>query len=419
MFERIRRYAQALKQEAGNLVAYVKAGGTQNKRLFEPAERTTENLNKWQQIYDQGGIVAEAIDQYPLFVLSKGYRLEGDEVEKQRVQTVLDRINFEDVIWQGILDAAVLGDGFQENVATRTGNFHSVVPRDGTTFKIEYDDKGLIQGFTQTVMINGGKRTVSLTPDQIVHITLFKTGGRIYGNSLIKRAYDDIRRDIDIIDGGAHAIKRHGFPKYHVKVGREGERVADAAIDGVRKELEDLNSKNEIVTQRDVDMANLDAGGITGLDVFNQVSIQRVCTAIGVPEEVLGLGRGSTEATANVRLQAWYDKIATIQKQVARIYTREVIDRITGKPGAVKLVFNDVNPQTEASKAAWIAPIMQATPLDPYRTFPLLWIQEQFKIDPKKYAAPALPAAKPLQPPFKPFEGAGAQQQDKTPAEPQ
>jgi hypothetical protein len=100
---------------------------------------------------------------------------------------------------------------------------------------------------------------------------------------------------------------------------------------------------------------------------------------------MLGLGRGSTEATANVRIKSFYDKITTIQTVVARTYSREVIDRISGIPGAVWIQFNDPNAEDEAKKATWISAIMQASGMDPFAILPQAWIREQFAIDEEEY----------------------------------
>jgi len=94
----------------------------------------------------------------------------------------------------------------------------------------------------------------------------------------------------------------------------------------------------------------------------------------------LGLGRGSTEATANVKLRAFYDKIGSIQKKLAMAYTKQVIDKITPRPGMCKLIFNDVNPEDEAKLAAWMAQIMAATPMDPFAVIPRAFVQDRLGV---------------------------------------
>ncbi|MFA7121209.1 MAG: hypothetical protein WC277_06990, partial [Bacilli bacterium] len=104
---------------------------------------------------------------------------------------------------------------------------------------------------------------------------------------------------------------------------------------------------------------------------------------LGVPPEQIGLdATGSTEATANVRFRAWYDRIAALQRVIATTLSRQLFDRITGRPGACWIVFEDPSPEDMAQKAEWISKIMAATPMDPFAVLPQDWIQQQFGIDP-------------------------------------
>jgi hypothetical protein len=73
-----------------------------------------------------------------------------------------------------------------------------------------------------------------------------------------------------------------------------------------------------------------------------------------VPEEVLGLRAGTTDATAVSRIGTFHQKINTFQKKLARAYNMAVVDRIldpTGENqkvrGSVKLVFNPASQPTE------------------------------------------------------------------------
>jgi hypothetical protein len=132
----------------------------------------------------------------------------------------------------------------------------------------------------------------------------------------------------------------------------------------------------------------LDTTGVANVDTYSNISLQRTACALGVPEEMLGLGRGSTEATATVRMKAFLGKISTLQAIVGRTYSRGLIDRITGVPGAVWLEFNDVSPDDEAKIADWIAKMRQSSPLDPDAIVPAAWARERLGVPPDEDAAP-------------------------------
>lgn len=354
---------------------------------FAPRERTDEQMKRWRTVQKQGGIVAEALDSYRLFILSNGYKITGeDEKLVAMVKEADDRIDFSRAMGEAIDEALVMGDAIQELVPTRKGDkLGAIATLDSSTVTIKHDAKGRISEYLQEVVVDKEKKTAILKPGEIVRMTLFKTAGSVYGLSLIERAYDEIVRDAKTAEGTSTAIERHGHPRHHITVGTPEKQPPKKVMEDVRKEIQDLKPQHDYVTNALVKVTELDTQGIPGVEMYNNISIDRLCTALGTPEELLGLGRGSTEATAKVRMVAWYDKIATLQKVVARAYNQQVIDRITGKPGAVKIVFNDVNPQDEKDKAEWITSLMKANPADPFSIVPRRYIQEVFSIDPDQY----------------------------------
>lgn len=372
----------------------IAAGGSEGGSLFDDHRaRTIEHLKKYETIYLQGGIVGEAIDCFPLFTLSNGWRLEGEEAQVQQVQDFIDGINkpdedgeavdFNSIIWQGIVDCIVYGDAFQEIIMNRgDSDIVDILPRLASTFTVDHDDFGVVTGYRQKI---GDDAAIPLKPDQIVHIRIYPVAGSMYGQSIIGRAYDDVIRDAETAESTKVAIKRHAYRKYHVQVGQPGELLDQSIIDNVRSEFQKIESKNDFVTNRDVEINGLDVGGLGGVKEYSDWTITRLCAAMGVPEEILGLGRGSTEATANVRMKAFYKKIGTIQRIVARTYEIAIFDRITGIKGSVKLVFNDLDPENEAAQAGWISGMMKVTPLDPFAVLPREWIQKHFDIDPEAY----------------------------------
>jgi len=367
--------------------AYTAGASGQGMDYFSPRERSDEQMRKWRTIQKQGGIVAEALDSYRLFILSNGYKIVGDDENLVNlVKEADDRIGFGRAMGEAIDEALVMGDAIQELVPTRKGDkLGAIITLDSSTIRFKHDMKGRISEYVQEVVVGNDKKTVSLKPNEVVKLTIFKTAGSVYGLSLIERAYDEILRDTRTSEGTSTAIERHGHPRHHIMVGTPEKQPPKKILEDIRKEIQELKPQHDYITNALVKVTELDTQGIPGVEMYNNISIDRLCTALGTPEELLGLGRGSTEATAKVRMTAWYDKIAALQQVVARAYNQQVIDRITGKPGAVKIVFNDVNPQDEKDRAEWITALMKANPLDPFSIVPRRYIQETFSIDPGQY----------------------------------
>jgi hypothetical protein len=139
--------------------------------------------------------------------------------------------------------------------------------------------------------------------------------------------------------------------------------------------------KNDWITGPDVSITPVDST-LSNLETYSNITLQRVAAAFGIPDELLGLGRGTTEATATVRIRAFHGIITTIQNIVARTYTQAVIDRITGVPGAVWLEFNEVSPDDKVKEAQWMAALR--TGMDPDAVVPADWAREHLGIPPEE-----------------------------------
>lgn len=343
-------------------------------------------VKECKEIYLRGGPIGDAIDAYPLFTLTNGYRIIGDEGREDLVNQVIDwleeqNIYLDAIIWQGILDAIICGTAFQEIVYDRSGRVWGIIPRDASSFEVQYDQFGRITGYVQYVQegIPGVERKIGIEPERLLTLTLFPNPGDPYGVSLIYRARDDIYRDTNTIDSIAMAIHRHGTGKHDVTVGEPGDIISREQLEIIKKEFKNMSTNDFFIHGPGIHISDI-GGTLTGLSDYSNIMLQRLACALGVPEEILGLGRGSTEATATVRLKAFYDKISTIQAIVSRVYSKEIFDRITGVPGVVWLEFNDVSPQDEKQKAEWIS--MLRTGLDADAICPAWWVREQFGIPP-------------------------------------
>jgi len=379
----------------------VESGG---KNKFTPfsteSKRDRKRMRKWQTMYKKGGLYASALDLYPLLILSSGYRLEGDAGGKY--QDWLDSINFNKLVWLATIDSLLAGYSIQENVGTigsaikRRNDITAVFPRDPIPWDINTNDKGIITGYTQVKDENTGAG-LTLPPEDITCLVLLPQSGSPYGISMMERAEDDIIRDVKITESSSIAIQRHGWPKYHIKVGQAGESISKDDLQTVSTEFQDMDAKTEWATCADIAIDNIDKTGIENLDKYNEVSVSRVCAALGVPEEMLGLTKASTNATAVSRINAFFMKIKTFQGIVADCYNKNVLDRKTGKPGSVKIVFEEPDPADMLTIADMIHKIISVTPQDPFAILPREFILDKLGIA-HKYTPIITPTSSPTLP---------------------
>lgn len=294
------------------------------------------DMNKWETIYMSGGLVSQAIDAYPLFGMSEGYTLEGPPDKVKETQGWFDMVDGDLLIWQAWVDALIYGDSIQELVFSKKGDLLYVVPRNPKYFTIEVDKWGMTTGYTQ----RSDNSPVLLKPERVSNLRLISITGESYGQSLIGRSFDDIMRDTRTAESTAVSIERHGFPRYHIKVGSEGDKFSDDEKVAVKSKFQELKPDNEFVTDYNVEILPIDVQGVTKVASYNEWSLSRLLGALGVPSEVIGTGQSTTTyATASVEMVSFLKKVKRQQKRVEKNFNR-IIDIHTGIPGEVTLTFN-------------------------------------------------------------------------------
>jgi len=356
-----------VKPRSKTIVPKSRRGGS--KKLFEKTVRSRDTVKRYADIYMKGGLVTEAIRCYSLSVFHNGFRIEGDDENLVSLgEDFIKEIDLALVGPQAVTDALWAGDAFQE-IARGSGQADdrivALLPRSPETFEIDTDKYGFLTGYRQVTGDIFKEESIPLNPNEIFHFKFESIGGSPYGISLIATAYDDIMRDCWIAESIAEGIKRHGSPKYHVKVGQEGEDIPDEIMTRLSAEMENVEAKNEFITPRDVEISIIDQAGLPNAESYSNVAVRRLCASLGVPEEMLGLGRGSTEATANVRLQVFYNKVRAYQYKFTRSFSTQVLDQVTGRPGAIELVFERPSVLDLHTIADLILKLKQADPFDP------------------------------------------------------
>lgn len=345
-----------------------------NQRFYETQEyeqRRTQLL-KYRHIYDEGGTVSQAIDLYPLYIFSNGWHVEGPtESIAEGLEEELGRIGFDDFAFRAALDSMIYGRCYQEIVPTRGGGVFSVVPRAPYMWGIETDDYNHVAKFINYVPISQGNyRTIAIEPQNIISFSLLPSQNK-YGASLIGRAYDEIVRDAKTAESTTEALVRHGFRKWDVSYKTPETPLTEDEMDDefsiAENKLRDLNAKSEFFHTDQIEVKQIDAGPLGNVAEVNRTSLDRTLSALGAPGELLGVAWGSTEATAKVKLESFYNRIESMQRRMAAAYTSQLLNRMVERQ-EYKLVFNEVNPRSATETATWISNILKATPLDPYET---------------------------------------------------
>lgn len=357
--------------------------------LTQDPNRNFQRMRGFRNMYLQGGYVASGVDLYPLYALGNGYVLESEnDKTKEEIEEFLTRINFGDITWQMMVDAETVRDGISEIVYGRGSMGKvpvNVVPRPAECFEFDTDLKGSIISFTQLYDNRGNSiQPITLLPEQVFHYQFMSRTDSPYGISILERAAHDIYRDTKVTEATTSGIILHGTPKWHIQANSrkvDAIPLTDTEFSALESQFKDFNAKDQFVTEGDLLIEPKDTAGVPNVQQYSDVTLARVVAALGCPGELLGLRQGTTDATAVSRISAFYKQIKLVQKDIEQLWNTQIIDKVTGTPGLVKLKLNDCDPDDILKDAEFIAKIAALCPQDNFAVMSRKQMQARLKIN--------------------------------------
>lgn len=338
------------------------------------SDRTTDELKKYWVYYSGEGTVFASLNVTAWNTVMTGYTIESDDNNAEEfIKSFCDKIDIESAFRQATLYALIFGDAFIEKVYTRGKDIKRLKVIDTRTMLINTDKFGDITDYEQ--QLEGRKVGKKLKPEDIIHIRFNEIPGSPYGLSLISPSLDTIDRKVSTDEALYNAIKRHGTLKWVITVGSEksGDIPPDEILDNIKKEFEDIDSKNEFVVPWMVQLNTIDEKGIEGVEeYFNYFQTQLVAGLL-CPPEALGMGKGSTEATARVRAILYERMIKAYQQRLSRIIMEELFNPMLEKYKfmdknkytkedetiPVYIKFKSVTEEDEALRAKWFGNLIR------------------------------------------------------------
>jgi SPP1 gp7 family putative phage head morphogenesis protein len=303
---------------------------------MEEAKRKTMAYN----IYHKGDVVTEAILNIALNVISEEPTIEAEDPEEQEIlQGWWDEHGGYEFLFGCALWALVFGEAVHEKVYNLKGELSRFAYVDGRTHYIKTNRSGDLDHVEQRFSGVGSyvrQDSIILKPDKVVITRFFPTPDSDYcGTSIIERNIDNIKRKVIVDEGTTHYIKRHGFGKWHVKISPPGDEleVPKAVLDHYEREFQDIGSINDFITDDKAEIKEVDSSNAVKVKEFLDWEITMLTGGLGVPEEELGLGRGSTEATANIRKVAYEKKIKSMRRILARQIDQQVLRELKEELG--------------------------------------------------------------------------------------
>lgn len=156
-------------------------------------------------------------------------------------------------------------------------------------------------------------------PDEIIHLTIDRKPGRIFGTPFLTSVMDDIVALRQIEEDIENLIHQELFPLYTYRVGTELSPAEENELTAAADALADLRSEGGLVIPERHEVAVLGAEG-NALDAENYLNHfkQRVAIGLGMSPHHLGMVMNGGNRSVTDRLDiALYDRIKKYQKSLS------------------------------------------------------------------------------------------------------
>ncbi len=194
----------------------------------------------------------------------------------------------------------------------------------GEKSKVKLDDKDNPVGWVQE--INYKKK--ELTFKQIQHLSFTNVGDEILGLSTLEPIYKTTWRLMNIEEGIATAIFRHGFPLYDIQVagGIEGKPPTKEQLDDAAKQVRGLNYKSEFIHPPNYKVKLLEAFSIGKGEDYTGNFIDSISSCLGIPKfMLLGTSKEVSRAVSESLLKVIKPSLKPSQDKLKLFFEEQIL----------------------------------------------------------------------------------------------
>jgi len=358
-------------------------------RRFSPFSQRGRNvslLNKFWQFYEGESTVFAAVNTIAWNTIMVGYTIHSSNDEAANlIRNYAKKLRLQAHLLDAMIYALIFGDAFIEKIYNRKGEISRLKNVDPRTMVINFNEYGDIESYQQVI---GNKKGPLIKPDKIIHLRLFPRPSSPYGISLIAASVDTIERKVRTDEALSLAMVRHGTPKYDitVKAPEGGQVPPESVLEQIAEKLSNLHEENEVVHPDLIEIKTIDERGIPGVEEYYNYFQTQLVIGLLCPEEALGLGRGSTEATARQKAIMFERMIKSFQMRIAEMVEQELFNEILEhhgfEPNIVTMRFKSVTEEDEANKAKWLGNLLRGYSRREYMPFTINEVRAMFGFPP-------------------------------------
>jgi len=356
----------------------------------------------YKDVYERVPVAKNSIDHTADFGVQSGYQLEGPESSKKKIEDFIDKFNFDLIIIDILKQMQIYGNSYLE-LGKKGGKITSLklLPPEQMHVVVVSGDKndGELKGYKQ--VIKGGAESIDFSMDEIAHFKWNTATSPFYGVSDLKASIATITRLLNFQEDIGEIIHRYGNPIIHWLLGTEETPANADQVAAFKAMLDDRDTGEDVITSfgvaHNVISANLK---ITQPDGMLKHLENQLIAGLRVPEIFIRGGETSNKATADVEMQAFDRRVKSLRNAFARIAEDKIFKQIA-PTSEVKIAWNEMSVETEATKADMLHKLVQAT-IPPKLALDMVgwgaWINEfekEMKENPPLQIAPITQPTKP------------------------
>ena len=194
----------------------------------------------------------------------------------------------------------------------------------GEKSKVKLDSKDNPVGWVQE--INGKKKELDF--NEVAYFTFTNMGDEILGIATLEPAYKTAWRLMNIEEGLATAIFRHGFPLYDIQVagGVEGKPPTKEQLDDAAKQVKGLNYKSEFIHPPNYKVKLLEAFSIGKGEDYTSNFMDLLASALGLPKFlILGSSKEVSRAVSESLLKGIKPVLKPEQDKLKLFFEEQIL----------------------------------------------------------------------------------------------
>jgi hypothetical protein len=301
------------------------------------------------RVYNNVGIVKNAINNTANFAIQSGYELEGEDGAVNRVKEWIDKHNFDLYMLNILKQGLIYGNSYLE--FTTEDDFkllpveqmYVVVSKGGAK-------DGQVKGYIQLSNNDFSSDPPRWDADGIIHFKWNELGTSFYGIPDIRSALPTIRYLLQYLEDVGEIIHRYGHPIVHWVVGSEDVQATSTQLTNLKAKLDDLKVGQDLITSFGVEgkvlSANMDMIQLDGL--IKQLENQLI-GALEVPSFFIRGGESSNKATSQSELQAFDRRVKALRSALGQVIEDKIFKEKLGAD--VKFAWRELSTEGELNKS--------------------------------------------------------------------